>query len=52
MDQAILYPLDYQLTLGRIIRERVSLLRAKGDNAEAARMQEALARLCARCSTR
>lgn len=45
MEQAVLYPLDYQLTLGRIIRERLALLRAKGAEAEAVRMQDALARL-------
>lgn len=45
MADASLYPLDYQLTLGRIIRERLALLRAKGAEAEAARMQDALARL-------
>ena len=54
--EQILYPLDYQLTLTRIIRERVARLRAKGAETEAARMEEVLMRLhrpdfggCASC---
>lgn len=39
------YPLDYQLALARIIRERMARLRAKGAEGDAARMEKVLARL-------
>jgi RNA polymerase-binding transcription factor DksA len=40
-----LYPLDYQLSLGRTIRERITLLRKKGALEDASQMQDALGRL-------
>ena len=40
-----LYPLDYQMFLARVIGERLALLRARGAVEDAARLQDALARL-------
>ena len=40
-----LYPLDYQISLAWIIRERLAVLRARGAVEDAAPLQDALARL-------
>lgn len=40
-----LYPLDYQILLARVIRERLAMLLARGAVEDAARLQDALARL-------
>jgi len=40
-----LYPLDYQIWLGRIIRERLAVLLQRGAVEHAAQLQDALARL-------
>lgn len=40
-----LYPLDYQISLARVIRERLGRLPARGATENAARLEHALARL-------
>ena len=45
MDQAVLYPIDYQLSLERTLRIRLDLSRRAGRADEVRRFEESIARL-------
>ena len=45
MDQAVLYPVDYQLSLERTLRIRLDVSRKAGRTDEVRRFEESIARL-------